>query len=289
MSFNKPDAPDPTATSNAQAGFNLQAAQSQNRNNSYDQSNPFSSVNYVPDSSSPSGYRIVQSLNQGQQGLLDTRTGTQQIAGQTAQDLLRNTQSMYSQAPDFNSASGAVASKLNDWNAQYLKPIFNQQDSVLEAKLRNQGLQPGTEAYNNAKNLQARNQGDITTNYLTKNQGQAFGQALQEYQAPLQTAGSLFGASAPTAGTYQSPPQATIQPPNYSGAVQSNYENEMKSYNDTWNNIGKLAGAGVGLAMAPMTGGTSLAGGLGSMFSGFGGGGTASTMNYGGQAWPAFT
>jgi hypothetical protein len=287
MSFNKPDAPDPTATSNSQYGYNLQAAKDQNANNSYGQSTPFGSLSYVPDPSSPSGYRITTSLSAPQQGLLDTRTGTQQVAGQTAQDLLRNTQSMYSQAPDLSGT--ATASKLNKWQGDYLQPIFNQQDSVLESKLRNQGLTPGSAAYNNAINLQARNQGDVTNDYLTKNQGQAFGQALQEYQTPLQTIGSLFGASAPTGPTFQGSPTATIQPPNYSGAVQSNYENEMKSYNDTWNNIGKLAGAGVGLAMAPMTGGTSLAGGLGSMFSGFGGGGTASTMNYGGQAWPAFT
>lgn len=289
MSFNKPDAPDPTATSNAQQGYNLAAAKAQNANNSYGQETPFGSLSYVADPSSPSGYRITTSLSAPQQALLNTRTGTQGIAGQTAQDLMRNTQSMYSSAPDLNSASGAVASKLNDWNARYLAPIFQQQDSVLEAKLRNQGLTPGSKAYDNAKNLQARNQGDVTTNYLTKNQGQAFGQALTEYQTPLQTIGSLFGASAPTGPTFQSSPNATIQPPNYAGAVQSNYENQMKSYNDTWNNIGKLAGAGVGLAMAPMTGGTSLAGGLGSMFSGFGGGGTASTMNYGGQVWPAYS
>jgi hypothetical protein len=53
--------------------------------------------------------------------------------------------------------------------------------------------------------------------------------------------------------------------------------------------MAKLAAAGIGLAGAPFTGGMSLglAGGLGSMFGG--GGGVASTMNYGGQSWPAYS
>lgn len=284
MSFNAPDTPNPTTTSNAQAQYNADAAKTQNANNSYGQSTPYGSLSYVPDPSSPSGYRITTALSAPQQGLLDTRTGTQQIAGQTAQDLARNTQSMYSKAPDLNSASGAVASRLNDWNAQYLKPIFNQQDSVLESKLRNQGLMPGTQAYDNAKNLLARNQGDVTNDYLTKNQGQAFQQALTEYQTPLQTIGSLFGASAPTGPTFQNTPTAQVQPPNYAGQVQENYKNDLQNYENTWNNVAKVGTAAIGLAGAPFTGGLSLglAGGLGSMFgSSPGSGGGAGYGNFG--------
>jgi hypothetical protein len=286
MSFNAPKAPDPVATSNAQQQYNLTAATNQNKINSYDQSNPYSSVNYVADPSSPSGYRIEQSLNPTQQGLLNTYTGNQGKLGQTAQDifgtagnLAKNSASMYSTPFDLNSASGAVASRLNDWNARYLHPIFDQQSSNLEAQLRNQGLTPGSEAYNNAKNLLARNQGDVTTDYLTKNQGQAFNQALTEYGLPLQTlegltgvGGSMFSAAAPNAGTYQSPPQAQIQPPNYAGQVQQNYQNELQNYQNSWGNLGKLGTSLIGLGMAPMTGGGSifgsLAGGLGSMFGG---------------------
>lgn len=274
MSFNAPDSPDPVATSNAQLQYNKDAAKTQQSLNSYNQTTPFGNIKYVADPNSPSGYRIDTTLS-----------APQQTAYDTAGNLLSNTAGMYSKAPDLTSATGAVANKLNEWNAQYLQPIFNQQDSVLEAKLRNQGLTPGSQAYNNAKNLLARNQGDITTNYLTKNQGQAFNQALTEYGLPLQTAGSLFGMAAPRG--FQSAPQSTIQPPNYAGQVQQNYQNELQNYQNTWNNIGKLAGAGVSLAMAPMTGGTSLAGGIGSMF-GSAPGGTASTFNYGGQSWPSF-
>jgi hypothetical protein len=293
MSFgDAPTPPNPNATSDAQAKYNLQAAQAQNKNNSYNQETSYGGVTYVADPNSPSGYTIKSALSAPQQQLLDTRQGTQQIAGQTAQDLMRNTSGMYSQAPDLNGASGAVASKLNDWSARYLQPIYNQQSSNLEAQLRNQGLTPGSEAYNNAKNLLARNQGDTTNQYLQQNQGQAFQQALASYQAPLQTIAGLYGAAAPANlnPTLQSAPQAQIQPPNYSGAVNNNYTQQMQNYEQNNANMGKLLVAGAGLAAAPFTGGLSLgatAGGLGGMFGG--GGGVASTMNYGGQSWPAYT
>lgn len=268
MSFSAPSPPDPTQVSNTQQQYNTQAAKTQNQANSYDQSNPYGSVNYVPDASSPSGYRVETNLSAPNQNLLDTQFGTQAIAGQTAQKLLSNSAGMYSQAPNFQALDPSkIAGQLNNWSQQYQQPIFNQQDSNLEAQLRSQGLTPGSEAYNNAKNLLARNQGDVTNQYLTSNLGNAlqaqqqnFGQQVTNYELPLATAGTLFGAAAPTAPQFQQTPTAQIQPANYAGAAQNAYQGQLSNYQNTWNNIGKLAGAGVSLAAAPLTGGTSLAG-----------------------------
>lgn len=282
MSFgSKPQAPDPTQTANAQTQFNLQAAKDQNKTNSYNQSSAYGSFNYVPDSSSPSGYRLVQSLSPTEQGLYDTSGITRALAGDTASKLAANTASMYSQP--FNGNNQAVTDKLNQWTSQYVQPIFNQQDSNLEAQLRNQGLTPGSEAYNNAKNLLSRNQGDFTVNYLKQNQQQGFDQALQEYQLPLATMAGLYGIGAPQAPTQYSTPTAGIQPANYQGAVQSNYDAQMKSYEADQANMSKLITGGIGLAAAPFTGGTSL---LGSATSLFGGGGVSGWDTYGGTAFP---
>jgi hypothetical protein len=270
MSFgDKPTPPDPNLTSQTQQTYNLQAAQAQNKNNSYNQDTAYGGVTYVADPSSPSGYTIKSALSAPQQQLLDTRQGTQQIAGQTAQNLLQNTSGMYSQAPDLSGK--ATADKLNQWSQNYLQPIYDQQSSNLEAQLHNQGLTPGSEAYNNAKNLLARNQGDTTNQYLQQNQGQAFNQALTEYQTPLNTIAGLFSGSAPAAlnPNLQQGPQATIQPPNYSGAAQNNYNAQLNDYQQENANMGKLLVAGAGLAAAPFTGGLSLgatAGGLGGMW-----------------------
>ena len=238
-----PKAPDPTATANSQQQYNQKAATAQNATNSYNQSTPFGTQTYVADPSSPSGYRLVTGTNAAGDTLIND-----------ARSVATNSAGMYSQPFD---AGTATAQKLNQWTGNYLQPIFNQQDSNLEAQLRNQGLAPGTEAYNNAKNLLARNQGDVTTDYLTKNQAQAYGQAVQDYARPYQTVEGLQQAANP--GQFANTPTAQLQPANYAGLVQSNYENQMKNYENNVNGVGKLITSGIGLAAAPFTGGTSLA------------------------------
>jgi len=265
MSFSAPKAPDPTLTANTQQQFNVGAATDQNKINSYNQGSAFGDINYVPDASSPSGYSVKTSFSAPEQSLFNQYTGTQGAFGAAAPGLVSAGAENIS-APA-NLDNSAVTKQLNAWQQAYQQPIFDQQSSNLEAQLRNQGLTPGSVAYNNAKNLLARNQGDITNQYLTMNQGQSFDQALKAFQArqaqgqtEAQLGGTLFGASAPTGPTQLQTPTAQIQPPNYQGAVQSNYQNQLQNYENTWNNLGKLGTAGVGLAMAPFTGGTSLAG-----------------------------
>src|ERR1700748_1466161 len=245
MSFNAPNPPNPTLTANAQQGYNQQAATAQNQANSYNQSTPFGSANYVADSSSPSGYRLWPSLTAPQQQLLNQQQQNQGAAGNlattnlsTANTLAANTAGMYSRAPQLNTSD--IAKQLNHWQQQYQQQIFDQQNSNLEAQLRTQGLTPGSQAYDNAKNLLARNQGDVTNQYLTQNEGQAFDQAVQQYQLPLQTEGALMGNAtgagayaAPTAPQFQATPTAQIQPANYAGLAEQNYQAQNQNYQST--------------------------------------------------------
>lgn len=273
MSFSAPTPPDPTQTSNTQQTYNTQAAQTQNKTNSYNQSGPGGSMTYVADPNSPSGYSLQTSAGAYGTPLLNTAT-----------NLATNSAGMYSQPADLSATTGATAGLLNNWSQQYLQPIYNQQQSNTDAQLRNQGLAPGTEAYNNAQNLLARNQGDTTNQYLQQNEGQAYGQALQSYQLPLQTEAGLIQAGSPTG--FQQTPNAQVQPANYQGAVQSNYQAQLQNYQNTWNNIGKLGTSAVSLAAAPFTGGTSLAGSVAGMFGGNSGAPITGAYNYGGTAVP---
>lgn len=284
MSFNAPNPPDPATVSDSQLAYNKIAAKAQNQNNSYNQQTPFGTLTYVTDPNSPSGYTLETSLSPAQQGLLDTRVGTQQTLGTAGNQLATNAASMYSTPFDLNAATGKTADLLNSWRQQYVQPIFNQQSSNLEAQLRNQGLTPGSEAYNNAKNLLARNQGDVTNQYLTENEGQAFNQAVQNYQLPLQTIAGLFGSSAPQSPAFQSTPTAQVQPPNFTQAAQNQYAGQYQNYQNTIGGLGQIAGLAGGMIAAPFTGGASLfAGGPMSLSPGmFGGGWGAGAGTIGG-------
>src|SRR6185437_5700561 len=119
MSFSAPKPPDPTQTANTQQTYNTTAGQTQNRINSYDQSNGFGSVNYVADPNSPSGYSVKTSLNPQSQSILDTQRGT-------INNLASSSAGMYSSPFDLDAASRATATSLDNWKGAYLQPIFNQ-------------------------------------------------------------------------------------------------------------------------------------------------------------------
>lgn len=275
MSFSAPTPPDPTQTSNTQQTYNQQAATAQNQTNSYNQNSAFGSINYVADPNSPSGYTLQTAYSQPEQNLFNQYTNTQGAFGAAAPGLVNQGASDLTARANLDPTS--VTNQLNNWSSQYLQPIFGQQQSNTDAQLRNQGLNPGSTAYNNAQNLLARNQGDVTNQYLQQNEGQAYNQALQTFgaqqqqgQNEAQLGGTLFGASAPTAPTQQATPTAQIQPANYQGAAQTAYQGNLSNYENTWNNVAKLGVAAAGVAGAPFTGGLSLgaAGALGGMFGG---------------------
>lgn len=264
MSFGSaPTPPDPNTVASTQTNYNTAAAKTQNQVNSYDQSGPLGNVSYVADSNSPSGYSIQTSAGATGQPLINSAT-----------NLANASAGMYSSPYDLNAASQNTAKTLNSWQQAYNAPIFGQQQSNLDAQLRNQGLSPGSEAWNNAQNLLARNQGDVTNQYLTQNQGQAFNQALTAYQTPLQTISGLLQTGAPQG--FQGTPNAQVQPANYAGAAQNAYQGQLQNYENNQNNYAKLGTAAIGLAAAPFTGGLSLAalgglaGGVGNSSPGYG-------------------
>lgn len=264
MSFlSPPDVPNANDVSNQQQNYNKVAAQTQNQVNSYNQSNPYGTQTYTPNAASPSGYSLNTALSPELQKLFDTQLGT-------VGSLTDSSRGMYSSPYDMNAASGPTAGLLNKWQKDYRQPIFDQQQSNLDAQLQNQGLNINDKAYQNAQNLLARNQGDVTNQYLTMNQGQAFNQALQGYQLPLQTLSGLLG-TVPGVPKFGATPTAQVQPPNYQQAAQNQFTGEQTQYQNMIGGLGQVAG----LVAAPFTGGLSM---LPGMFAGgsnqFGKGGT---------------
>ncbi len=253
--FNPPSPPDPTATSNAQQGYNIAAGKAQQGLNMFNQTNPFGSQTYTADASSPSGYAANVSLSPAQQAILNqlqqtqllaggaaqTQAGTAQTAANTTSDLVSKLGGIYSQPAQIDPSD--LTNKMMGWGQQYMQPIFNQQQSNLDAKLQNQGITAGSQAYDNAQNLQSRNVNNAYQSLFLNAEPTAFGQALQQYQLPMQVASEMQGvagqaaegaAGAPNPTTpnssFVNTPTAQVQPPNYTGAVEQNYQQQNAAY-----------------------------------------------------------
>lgn len=248
MSLEQPTPPDPTATANAQEGLNKQSAIYQAEMNNVNQTTPYGSLTYSQTGTNPDGtpiYSSTTSLNPAEQQLFNTDVGTQQQMASDASTLAGNLGNSLTSAP--NLSNPALVNEMMGWQQQYMQPIFNQQQSNLNSQLAAQGITQGSDAYNNAQNLQSRNVNNAYESALANDEGQAFNQAAEAYQLPIQTLGTLLGESQPgsVAQNLVQTPQEQIQPANYESLAEQQYAQQNSIYANTMSGI-----FGIGDALA---------------------------------------
>jgi len=132
----------------------------------------------------------------------------------------------------------------SQYNAQtgLLQPTFGMQSSMLDTQLANQGLQPGTDAYNNAKTLLAQQQNNAYTqiaNNATQQgmgyQNQLFGQQLQNAQLGNQAANQplnqLLALNSGSQINAPNLPTSNAVPTDVLGAANLGYQGNVNAYN----------------------------------------------------------
>jgi len=197
----------------------------------------------------------------------DRDTGTQKttlgtFGNEAAASLADIGQKYYGQAGQGVPDSMGAFNQAWDMSRQMMDPLFADQTAAKENQLRNQGLVPGTKAYDTALAALGRQQGDEYRRTALGLQNQMFGQSLQGRQqtmaelTPGVNAFEYFGrpqvtpySQINTGGTFDAP-----------GAMQRNYQQELANYNNQQAGWSGLLKTGLGLATAPLTGGLSLAG-----------------------------
>jgi hypothetical protein len=154
------------------------------------------------------------------------------------------------------------------------RPDMARKEDQYNTRLLQQGLQPGSEAYDRAMQNMLTAHGDVATqaglnarvqggneyrqdfNSQLQGQNQEYGQALQEYQMPWDQAGATQALNQGNRNTFQGFSGATgYQPADMMGAAQAGYNAKMGAYNakeqkaankknSTMSTIGQVAGAG---------------------------------------------
>ena len=259
MSLSPPSPPDPYATAAAQQQTNVGAAEDQQAINNVNQTTPYGSLTYNQTGTNAQGipiYSATTALNPAEQTLFNTDVGTQTQMAQDASKLATNLGPSLTSAP--NLGNSALVNQMMKWQQDYMQPIFNNQNSNLNSQLQNQGLGVGSGAYNNAQMGLAQNQNQAYESGLLNDESTAYNQALQSYEAPIQTLGTLLGESQPGSVTSSlaQTPQEQIQPANLESLVQQNYQSQLQNYGNTMSGLFSIPSA--------VLGGWARAGGLGS-------------------------
>lgn len=304
-----PAAPDYTKLAQQQADLQNQMVDKTTAANRVDQSNPMGNIKWVQD---PATGRWSQTeewspeIMAAYQGNLALSNQQRDAAGSLISKFNElNGRDPFTGGPalpEYDPTYGNAYA--NDFMQSAMSRLAPQQDrdkEVMATKLRLQGLQPGTEAYDRAYKNLLTSQGDVNAklaldammagagesraNYATQlaGQQQGFAQDLHKYLLPWETASKsaslLTGIGAnnsavPTPNFQNYLQSGQYQAPDMLGAAQQTYAQQMQRYNEEQQrksskggSIGSLVGAVGGSFFGMPTLGAGIGGGIGSAFS----------------------
>lgn len=232
--------------------------------------------NWVPQ------YTATQTLSPDQQKIYDQGTAlTQTALGGIAPGVLKQVQDTTSKPLSFANAPAMPTDQTAAKNAAYdaltarSTQDLNTQTQQLQTLLANQGIAPGTEAYNNAMlpleraRVDASNQATINAGNLAGqniNQAQtlrdqAINEATTLYNQPLNTYSALTGVSGGVQSpTYAPATQASIQTPDVTSPYVAQYQGQVAAYNQQLQQQNSMMGGLFGLGGSAL-GGLAMAGG----------------------------
>lgn len=221
-----PPAPDYTGAANATAQGNLAAAQQAQKANMVNQYTPYGSLEYSQDpvsrfGSDPSYSSNINLSPVGQQ-LLDYNNQSQLGLGALESGALQNVAQTMGQPMDQSSVQDTADRAYRNYTSR-LDPQWAHEGEMQETKLRNQGLVPGGEAYDNAMRdfNNAKNDAYTQANTASINtMPQTYQLANAQYNQPLNALNALrTGAQVQNPQFSGSPQQQTTTGANYANAA----------------------------------------------------------------------
>ncbi|WP_260598288.1 hypothetical protein [Sphingomonas endolithica] len=260
--MSSPKPPNPIATANAQSGMNTDTALVQNAVNMTNSVGPWGSTTYNPTGSISFTNSQGQTVNipqytqtttyaPEQQAILDKTTKAQDNLAQLAADQSGKMNQYLAKPFEFDNQDAA------DWSydlaSTRILPQQKQAAADLQSQLTNQGIRPGTAAYDREMTRLTQSNTDQMNQLALTGRSQAFGEAIQTRSQPINELTAFLSGSqvaAPNSG-FSATPQASVGGVDYAGLVNSNYQAKVSQSNALMGGLFGLAGAGVS-AFAPM-------------------------------------
>jgi len=259
-----PPAPDYIGAANATAAGNVEAARATAAANRTNQVTPYGNLTYSAnpgtDAYGNTLYTATQTLSPAQQGILDQTNQLNQGLMTTANKGLNYANQVLSQPGVDQSQLASTGinpgQSYQDAIMSRLSPQMARENEMSDAQLANQGIAPGTEAYNNAKTLLQQGQNDRLTSATTTgmNMGlaanqQGFQQQAYNQMQPINVINALRTGSQVTNPSYANvPQQAQTAGPDILGATNAQYTNQLNATNAANQGSSNLMGGLMGLA-----------------------------------------
>lgn len=250
-----PNSPNPYKVADAQASSNLSTAMAQSLLNQVNQVTPYGSLTYSQSGTSsyydPTTKRTVKiprytattDLTPEQRGLLDQEQRFDKMYNDIA---LRQTGAIgehlatpfkYDQG-DYEQWAGDLYGKLNnDTNARNA--------DALEQRLKNQGLSPGSAAYDDAMRNLTYSQDKARNAFMLDAYDTGFNKALTERNQPINEISALMNGGSVQQPQFVNTPQTGVNGTDIAGLVMNNYAQQNANYQAK---LGGIAGLGAAVA-----------------------------------------
>lgn len=251
-----PAAPDPETTAKAQAAANTKAATTQQQLNMVDQTTPYGSLSYTqtgtwddgtPKFSSTTTLSPEEQRNQEQQWQFDNLVNTLGINQTQKLTGILDT--------PFKLGNEETEGRLAELGRARLDPQFAQRRDALEAKLYNQGVMPGSEAYRREMEAMGQQENDAYNQLYLTGRNQANQELLTERNQPINETTALMSGGQVTQPNFTSTPTASVASPDVAGMTYQSYQmGPLAQYQAAQANKQAMMGGIFGLGSAAMGG-----------------------------------
>jgi hypothetical protein len=223
-----PAAPDPVKTAEAQSASNVKTSTTQQQLNMVDQTNPYATQSYkqtgtwadgTPKFSMTTAFSPEEKAKQDQQWEFDKLTNQLGINQTKKLTGILDT--------PFKIDNAATESRLMELGRKRLDPLLAERNAALESKLYNQGVMPGTEAYDRAMRADTEGQNDAYNELLLRGRGLANTELQAERNQPINEITALMSGGQVNQPQFGNTPQTSVANTDVAGITQSAYENSL--------------------------------------------------------------
>lgn len=215
--------PNPTTTAAAQTASNQATAITQQELNQTNQVGPTGTSTYQQTGTNADGtpqFTQTTALTPAQQAIFNTGQDSEANLANAAKSLTATAADQLSKP--FN-VDDSISQKIDSIGKQTLDPQWAANDSAQEAKLANQGITPGSEAYNNAMTSYNSAKSQAYNNLYLQGDAQAESESLANQNQTVNQISALLGGSQVATPTFQSTPQTSVAGTDVAGITQNSY------------------------------------------------------------------
>ena len=271
-----PPAPDVVGAAQAQGQQQLANTVAAQQGSLVSQYTPYGSLVYSQGPNSPQGnptYQSQTNLSPAGQNLLTGQQGAQQSLIPGAASLAGQAASNYSRPMDLSSVQGTANQSMQN-QMGLLQPTIDHNTEMAQTQAINQGLQPGSEAYQNAMRSVGINNNNLelgAANQAIATEPQTYNLANSIYNQPASSLQTVLGDINPQGPTFGNNPQQQVaQAAPLAQAAQAQglfglnaYNAQVGQQNSMQSGLFGLGSAGINSGLFSLGGGLSGAGASG--------------------------